>query len=229
MMTHMKDLTVIDRQPVGLDDLHRKPGVAWTYKTHFKRAFDIAFVLLAAPVTVPIIAVMALIAALDGASPFYRQRRVGKNGHIFGMLKIRTMVPNAHDRLEGYLASDPRARAEWDSTQKLKQDPRITTVGKFLRKSSLDELPQLWNVWRGDMSIVGPRPMMEDQMHLYPGTEYYALLPGITGSWQVSDRNNSTFAQRARLDTDYYSTLTFKTDLNILFRTVGAVLRGTGY
>jgi exopolysaccharide production protein ExoY len=214
MTTHMKDLTTIDSQPVTLVDRQRKSSMAWSYKTHYKRVFDVVFVLLAAPVAVPVIALMALLVALDGATPFYRQRRVGKNGHIFGMLKMRTMVPNAHDRLESHLAKDPRARQEWDSTQKLKNDPRITTVGKVLRKSSLDELPQLWNVLRGDMSIVGPRPMMEDQVDLYPGSEYYALLPGITGPWQVSDRNKTTFAQRARYDTEYHNTLSLKTDLS---------------
>lgn len=191
--------------------------------------FDVLFVLALAPIAVPVIAIIALVAALDGASPFYRQPRVGRQGRVFGMLKIRTMVPDAHDRLEAHLASDPLARTEWDSTQKLKDDPRITPVGKVLRKSSLDELPQLWNVLRGEMSIVGPRPIMADQTDLYPGTEYYSLRPGITGSWQVSDRNETTFAERARYDAEYDRTLSFKTDLSILARTVGVVLRCTGY
>jgi lipopolysaccharide/colanic/teichoic acid biosynthesis glycosyltransferase len=229
MTTHMKDLSTIASQPVSLPDRSHKTAVRWTYKTHFKRVFDVLFVIAMAPIALPLIALMAALAALDGASPFYRQRRVGRNGHIFDMLKIRTMVPNAHDRLEGYLASNPRARAEWDSTQKLKSDPRITVIGQILRKSSLDELPQLWNVLRGEMSIVGPRPMMEDQAQLYPGADYYAMRPGITGPWQVSDRNKTTFAERAKFDTEYYKTLSLETDLHLLVRTVGVVLRCTGY
>lgn len=203
--------------------------MAWSYKTHFKRVFDILFVMAAAPIALPLVGLMALFVMFDGASPFYHQRRVGRSGRVFRMLKIRTMVPNAHARLESHLASDPLARAEWDSTQKLKKDPRITLVGKILRKSSLDELPQLWNVLRGDMSIVGPRPMMEEQMPLYPGTEYYAMRPGITGPWQVSDRNETTFAGRAMYDAEYYNSLSLKTDLTLLARTVGVVLRCTGY
>lgn len=228
-MTHMKDLSTIASRQVTLPDHLFKVSMPWSYKTRYKRVLDILFVLAAAPIALPIVALMALLVILDGASPFYRQRRVGWHGHSFDMLKIRTMVPYAHDRLESYLDSNPRARAEWDSTQKLKYDPRITLVGKILRKSSLDELPQLWNVLRGEMSIVGPRPMMEDQAHLYPGLEYYALRPGITGPWQVSDRNQTTFAARAKFDTEYYNTLSLKTDLSLLVRTVGVVLRCTGY
>ncbi len=139
------------------------------------------------------------------------------------------MVPDAEMRLQACLAEDPKARAEWDATQKLKDDPRVTRMGRFLRKSSLDELPQLWNVLRGDMSLVGPRPMMLSQRAMYPGTAYYALRPGITGFWQVSERNDCEFAQRARFDADYQSRVSFLVDLTILMRTVRVVLRATGY
>ncbi|MDA7965969.1 sugar transferase [Ruegeria sp.] len=199
------------------------------YRDYLKRGLDIAFILLTLPVAVPLIAVLALIAARDGASPFYRQSRVGRNGVTFTMFKIRTMVNDADDRLETYLADNPSASVEWDSTQKLKHDPRITSIGHFMRRSSLDELPQLWNVLRGDMSLIGPRPMMVSQQSLYPGRSYYEMRPGITGLWQVSDRNESTFADRARFDTRYVETLSFKNDLMILFKTVGAVLRCTGH
>lgn len=225
----MKDFSEIASRPVSLPEPPTRTHRILTYKSHFKRVFDVLFVVAAAPIAVPLIAFMALVVALDGASPFYRQRRIGRNGYAFNMLKVRSMVPNAHDRLEAYLASDPAARAEWDSTQKLKNDPRITLFGKILRKSSLDELPQLWNVFRGDMSIVGPRPIMPDQVHLYPGTEYYVMRPGLTGLWQVSDRNETTFAERAMYDATYYKTLSLKSDLSILARTVGVVLRCTGY
>jgi lipopolysaccharide/colanic/teichoic acid biosynthesis glycosyltransferase len=199
------------------------------YKTYGKRAIDIALILFAAPFVLPVVAVIALMATSKGASPFYFQRRIGKGGTIFNLVKIRTMVPNAEAALETYLASDPAARQEWDTTQKLKHDPRITKAGHFLRKSSLDELPQLWNVLKGDMSLIGPRPMMVDQQQLYPGTAYYALRPGISGAWQVSDRNDSSFADRAGFDTDYNNSLSFKTDFSILVRTFGAVVRCTGY
>lgn len=202
---------------------------AGPYRDGLKRVVDILLIVLTLPIVVPVLAVMVFFVMLDGHSPFYRQERVGRNGRIFNLLKIRTMVPNAKEKLETYLASDPAARAEWDETQKLKDDPRITRAGAILRKTSLDELPQLWNVLRGDMSIVGPRPMMPEQRALYPGHAYYELRPGITGSWQVSDRNEGSFAGRAKFDLDYYNHLTFVTDCSILLRTVAVVVRGTGY
>lgn len=140
------------------------------YGLYLKRVLDIFFVVLTAPFTLPLIIVLALLAALDGASPFYRQKRVGLHGRPFALLKIRTMVPDADRLLEAHLAADPSAREEWGLTQKLKDDPRITAVGRLLRKTSLDELPQLWNVLRGEMSLIGPRPMMINQADLYPGT-----------------------------------------------------------
>ncbi len=199
------------------------------YRDVFKRGLDIALVLLAAlPVLLLLLPVAALI-ALDGKSPIYLQKRVGRNGRIFRMWKLRSMVADAETLLEAHLASDPEARAEWDHHQKLRHDPRITPVGRLIRKTSIDELPQLWNVLRGDMSIVGPRPMMVDQQGLYPGTAYYALRPGITGFWQISVRNESSFAERAGFDTDYLRSLSFGTDLSVLWRTVAVVLHGTGY
>lgn len=199
------------------------------YRNVFKRILDTLLVLIALPVTLPVVLVMALLVARDGASPFFLQKRVTKNGRIFHMVKIRTMVPDAEAHLAAYLAKNPAARREWDETQKLKDDPRITRVGRLLRKTSLDELPQLWNVLKGDMSLVGPRPMMVDQQDLYPGRAYYALRPGITGPWQVSDRNHGTFAGRAKFDAEYYANLSLATDLSILVRTVSVVVRGTGY
>lgn len=199
------------------------------YASAFKRGLDILMIVLALPVALPLIGIMALLAACDGASPFYRQQRIGRGGKVFGLLKIRTMVPEADAQLEAYLARNPEARREWDETQKLKCDPRITRFGRFLRKTSLDELPQLWNVLKGEMSIVGPRPMMVDQQALYPGQAYYRLRPGITGPWQVSDRNNCSFAGRAKYDADYEAELSLATDLSILIRTVSVVVRGTGY
>jgi len=212
--------------PVGVVRLSARRGI---YRNYIKRTMDIAVIVLAAPIVLPVIAMLAFLVARDGHAPFYLSRRVGRNGAEFSMLKLRTMVPDADARLEEYLASNPTAYREWQHTQKLKNDPRTTAFGRILRKSSMDELPQLWNVLIGDMSLVGPRPMMPEQRALYPGLAYYALRPGITGPWQISDRNESEFAKRAEHDRSYDRNLSFGTDLNILTRTVGVVVRGTGY
>ncbi|MCR8726789.1 sugar transferase [Frigidibacter sp. ROC022] len=199
------------------------------YEKFVKRRLDFVLVVLSLPVVLPLVLLIALIVALDGASPFYRQLRVGRGGRVFSMWKIRTMVPRAEELLEEYLSENADARREWAATQKLKKDPRITWFGAFLRKSSLDELPQLWNVLKGDMSLVGPRPMMVEQKPLYPGSAYYSLRPGITGYWQVSERNAVSFAGRAEFDNRYYTDLSFRTDLKIFVKTLSVVLRGTGY
>ena len=198
------------------------------YPNIFKRILDLIGVLLLAIPAILIVGIFAILIALTGANPFYSQERVGKNGRIFRMWKLRSMVPNAKERLNEYLAQNPEARAEWDKTQKLKNDPRITKIGHFIRKTSLDELPQLLNVYIGDMSLVGPRPMMREQRTLYPGQAYYKLSPGITGFWQVSERNETSFAERAYYDTSYLQQLSFTTDLRVLLKTVAVVLRGTG-
>lgn len=199
------------------------------YRTTVKRILDITLILIAAPVVAPLIAFLALCIALTGGQPLYSQSRVGRNGRTYKIWKLRTMVRGADDVLEQHLARDPALRAEWNSKQKLLNDPRITAIGKVLRKCSIDELPQLWNVLRGDMSLVGPRPMMVCQKEMYPGTDYYALRPGITGMWQISDRNDTTFAARAQYDARYNANLSFQTDVKILLGTVRVVLRGTGH
>lgn len=198
------------------------------YRRHFKRMLDVVLVIIAVPIILPTLLVLIALIAAQGHSPFYRQERLGRGGRRFTMWKLRTMVPDADKRLQEYLAQDDQARNEWDAFQKLKCDPRITPLGGFLRKSSLDELPQLWNVLVGDMSLVGPRPMMPEQKSLYPGHAYYLLRPGVTGLWQVSDRNASTFAQRAEFDAAYERRLSFATDVRLLVATVGVVLRCTG-
>jgi len=199
------------------------------YRASAKRVLDIFLVLLGAPIVVPVVAFLAALVALDGHNPFYTQLRVGRNGAYFRIWKLRSMVPDADAQLEAHLARSPAARAEWDATQKLKHDPRITRMGRLLRKTSLDELPQLWNVFNGTMSLVGPRPMMIDQERYYYGRSYYALRPGITGFWQISDRNECNFVDRVKFDDSYNRQLSFLTDLKILMRTVVVVLRGTGY
>ena len=204
----------------------RRPG--GLYRAALKRGLDIALVLAAAPIVLPLLLLLALFAARDGHSPFYRQARVGRGGRSFMLLKLRSMVPEADALLARHLAQDPAAAAEWARCQKLARDPRITPIGRILRRSSLDELPQLWNVLVGDMALVGPRPMLPDQQPLYTGTAYYRLRPGLTGLWQISERHTSAFTDRAGYDTDYAARLTFGLDLAILARTVGVVLRQTG-
>ena len=208
--------------------LSERPAAAGIYRRFAKRALDIAIVAVVSLPVAMVVLLLALLVATDGRSPFYMQARVGRGGRLFRMVKLRTMVWQADRVLDGYLASNPAARAEWDRDQKLRHDPRVTRIGALLRRSSLDELPQLWNVLRGDMSIVGPRPMMDNQRAIYPGTEYYAMRPGITGFWQVSVRNESSFSERAAFDRRYFHELSLRTDLGVIWRTVGVVLRATG-
>jgi exopolysaccharide production protein ExoY len=191
-------------------------------------AVEILLVLISLPVILPLIAVLAFFVRRDGASPFYCQRRVGLDGRVFWMWKLRSMVPDADALLDGHLAANPAARAEWETAQKLTNDPRITRMGHFLRRSSFDELPQLFNVLRGDMSLVGPRPMMPCQQVLYPGSSYYRLRPGITGFWQISHRNRSSFASRAKFDAAYERKLSLLTDLKVLLGTIRVVFLCTG-
>ncbi len=210
--------------------LAAKGGPVFIYRHLCKRVVDILFVLLTLPFSVPIIAICALALWMEGGNPFYTQDRLGAGGKRFSILKLRTMVRNADQVLESYLASDPAMRREWDELQKLRNDPRVTRVGRILRKTSLDELPQLLNVLFGDMSLVGPRPMMPDQLEMYGEPRaYFALRPGITGLWQVSARNNSRFTYRNEVDGAYERALTMKMDLTILFKTIGVVLRPTGH
>jgi lipopolysaccharide/colanic/teichoic acid biosynthesis glycosyltransferase len=206
------------------------PSGARVYRAIGKRVLDLALVTLMAPFALPLIGLAALLLWIEGGAPFYRQERLGKGRKTFQILKLRTMVRDADEMLERLLATNPALHSEWQKTQKLKCDPRITRVGAFLRKTSLDELPQLWNVLLGEMSLVGPRPMLPEQLPLYgDARHYFALKPGITGTWQVSERNESTFAARAALDAEYDGTLSLGEDAKILWRTIGAVAKRTGY
>ncbi|MEM8822327.1 MAG: sugar transferase [Pseudomonadota bacterium] len=193
-----------------------------------KRLLDISFVILISPVVLPLVLLLAALVTMDGGLPFYSQFRLGRGGRSFRMIKLRSMVVDADARLVEHLAADPAARAEWDRDQKLNSDPRITPIGAILRKLSLDELPQLWNVLRGDMSLVGPRPMMPSQRDIYPGHAYWRLRPGLTGPWQISGRSKTSFAARADFDQAYDATCSLSQDVRLLFATVGVVLRATG-
>jgi len=225
------DITAVSIRSDGADFI--QTGAIPTYASRpyadrAKRALDIALVLIAAPLAVMIVVMVCPLIMRDGGSPFFSQERVGRGGRVFRMWKLRSMVRDAEDRLEAYLDADPMRRREWDTHQKLRHDPRVTRIGRIIRKTSIDELPQLWNVLRGEMSMVGPRPMMPSQRALYPGMAYYALRPGITGFWQVSVRNDSSFAQRAEFDSSYFRELSLVTDLRVMLRTVRVVICGTG-
>lgn len=204
----------------------RRPSV---YRRLFKRPLDVLLVLLGMPIVAPVVLILALIVWSDGGRPFYSQMRVGKNGRQYRMWKLRSMVLDADQRLAAYLAANEDARQEWETTQKLRNDPRVTRVGRFIRRSSLDELPQLWNVLKGEMSLIGPRPMMPCQEGMYECEAYYRVRPGITGFWQTAGRNDTSFADRAWYDERYERDLSFVNDTAILIRTVGVVLKATGH
>lgn len=211
--------------PVQLAD-SPAPGL---YRAFAKRIFDLLIVALLAIPTLIVVVVTAVMVAMDGKSPFYTQKRVGRGGREFSIIKLRSMVQDADALLTEYLSKNPEAREEWDEKQKLRHDPRITKVGHFIRKTSLDELPQLWNVMMGDMSLVGPRPMLPCQQEIYPGRAYYNMRPGITGLWQVSERNEASFKQRAFYDNQYHEELSFGADLAVMAKTVTVVLRANGH
>lgn len=219
----------LDQHHAIVDLAPHRPQQPTPYRQYFKRLFDIAFATAALLVSFPFILIMGALIAMDGHNPFYSHLRVGKDGKSFRIWKLRTMVANADDLLEDYLIRNPEARHEWETTQKLKRDPRITRVGALLRKISMDELPQFWNIMNGTMSVVGPRPMMISQQGSYNGKAYYTLRPGLTGLWQVSDRNEGEFVGRVRYDEKYARTVSFKTDVQVVWQTFGVVLRGTGY
>ena len=207
-----------------------KLSSSWSYARVGKRAFDITAGLLLLLLFAPAILLLGLLVSSDGGKPFISLRRVGRDGNHFACWKIRTMVVDAETRLAQILAQDPEAAAEWARDQKLVDDPRVTRLGKALRSTSLDELPQLWNVVRGDMSLVGPRPITDAEMVRYgdAGPYYISVRPGLTGLWQVQGRNSVSYDERVSLDVTYVSRLSFKNDISILFRTVGAVLNRTG-
>lgn len=201
------------------------------YARRGKRVFDLLMALALLPVALVLVIGFAAAMLIKGERPFYSQKRVGSGGRNFTIWKLRTMHPNADALLKSLLARDPALREEWNRTQKLRDDPRVTKLGAFLRKTSIDELPQLWNVLRGEMSMIGPRPMMVDQKPLYGPTlqTYLALRPGISGQWQVTERNDADFRRRAEIDADYAANLTFRRDLFIVWRTIRTILRSTGY
>ncbi len=196
-----------------------------------KRSIDMCASFLGIVFLTPLLGLIALWIKIDSpGGVFYRQVRLGRNGQAFDVLKFRTMYQDADQLLIDKLAHDSALKKEWESYQKLRDDPRITRVGKFLRKFSLDELPQLWNVARAEMSLVGPRPMLPSQRERYGEAfrNYVQVAPGITGLWQVSGRNETTFTRRAELDNEYIQCWSVWLDIYILLKTIKVVFGQKG-
>jgi lipopolysaccharide/colanic/teichoic acid biosynthesis glycosyltransferase len=197
----------------------------------FIRMLDIAVSLTLIVVLAPLLALVALLIYFSDPGPIiFGHMRVGRGGQAFKCLKFRSMVTDAQQRLATLLATDPAARAEWARDHKLKNDPRITAIGNFLRKSSLDELPQLFNVLRGEMSLVGPRPIVVDEISRYRRyfTDYCQVRPGVTGLWQVSGRNDVSYRRRVAMDVSYVRAQTLGLNVKILLMTVPSVLKSRG-
>ncbi len=196
-----------------------------------KRVADIAMSVSLALILSPLLLVIACLVKLGSPGPcLYGHRRCGRNGRAFLVWKFRSMVQNADRVLDFHLTNDPSLRSEWNSGQKLSHDPRVTPIGRFLRKTSLDELPQLWNVLTGEMSLVGPRPIMQEEISRYQEdfVHYGRVKPGVTGLWQVSGRNRLTYQERVRLDVYYVRNWSPWLDIYILARTAKAVCKGDG-
>ena len=193
----------------------------------FKRLFDILFSLSVLILFAPVYLLLAFLIALSSSGPiFYVQERVGKNHKRFYCLKFRTMVENADDLLLEIMENSPHLRQEFEDNFKLKQDPRITWIGRFLRMTSLDEFPQFWNVLKGDMSVVGPRPLVEEELPRYGRhiNKILTIRPGITGLWQVSGRNDIPYPRRVQIDLYYANDKNLWMDMWILFKTIGVVI-----
>jgi len=218
----------------GVSDSRRiiyKFDITRSLDGNVSRLIDIAVAATAILIVLPVIVLICLAIALqDGGSPIFVHRRIGRGGRVFPCLKLRTMVQDSEDRLRRHLESDPAARAEWALDQKLRRDPRVTPLGLFLRKSSLDELPQLFNVVCGHMSLVGPRPIVPAEVERYGRyMQFYCnVRPGITGLWQVSGRNDVSYRRRVAMDTIYSRTRWVGGDIWIMVRTVPAVFASKG-
>lgn len=196
-----------------------------------KRTLDIVLALMALVVFAPLFVMIAVVMRFIESGPvLYGHARVGAGGRKFLCLKFRTMAVDGDRILAEHLAANASAKAEWDETRKLRRDPRVTPLGKVMRASSIDELPQLINVLKGEMSFVGPRPVVADELELYGhnASLYLATRPGITGLWQVSGRSETTYEERVALDSHYVANWSLRRDLSIIMRTVPAVLSARG-
>ena len=206
-------------------------GTRWFDNDAAIRAIDIVGSLALLVLVAPLMLAVAIIIRSQSSGPIlFRQRRIGLRGRSFLCLKFRTMLPDAQDRLRVLLATDPVALAEWQRDHKLRNDPRITRFGSFLRKSSIDELPQLFNVLRGEMSLVGPRPVTAEETARYRSRywTYCTVRPGITGLWQISGRNDVSYRRRIAMDAVYARQLSLRLYLKVLFNTAPALLASRG-
>lgn len=196
-----------------------------------KRCIDFVICVAALVCTLPLLLVIAIAIKLDSPGPaLYPHARVGRYGKPLRVLKFRTMVLNADGRLRDYLAGRPEQKSVWENAFKLRDDPRITKVGRVLRRFSLDELPQLVNVLRGDMSLVGPRPVIEDELERFGSSAAIIMraLPGITGLWAVSGRSDIPYDERVKLERRYVTEWSLRLDVSILARTIPVIIRGRG-
>ncbi|GBQ33070.1 sugar transferase [Gluconacetobacter sacchari] len=224
------DATVVVPYPGLMGGRCARPESATPIRDPRKRAMDIVISATMLFLAMPVMLAIAVLVRRDGGAALFGHDRIGENGRVFRCLKFRSMAVNADELLKTLLANDESARAEWNETQKLRRDPRITRLGRFLRATSLDELPQLLNILRGDMSLVGPRPIVRAEIERYGDNiaYYYATRPGLTGLWQVSGRSNTSYARRVALDSTYVRQWTFRKDVLILLKTIPAVLRHDG-
>jgi Undecaprenyl-phosphate galactose phosphotransferase WbaP len=229
-LTWIGSLGLIPHDLEGLLGLEIRQNLLNPWSQLLKRVMDLVLTLITGLVLMPALLLIALLIRLDTGQPtLFRQTRVGKSGREITVIKFRTMVTDAERVLRDYLAENPQAEREWQVNQKLKNDPRITRTGRLLRRFSLDELPQLWNVLLGEMSWGGPRPIMPDQIDMYGRGEIYQRVPpGITGLWQVSGRADTSFEERARFDEYYVRNWSLWLDIHILLRTFWAVLQREG-
>jgi Undecaprenyl-phosphate galactose phosphotransferase WbaP len=231
---------VLDRGTLGLFEprpweesppqTHERPARPAPRYAPVKRVVDVMGAMVLTVVFCPLILAILLLMRRKDGSIIYKHWRIGRDGKAFECLKFRTMVPNAEQVLTDLLERDPTIKAEWLRDHKLRSDPRVTRVGRFLRRTSLDELPQLWNVMRGEMSLVGPRPVVKDELLRYGRhvRTYLSAKPGITGLWQVKGRNDTDYRRRVVLDTYYVKNQNLLLDLYILFKTTRVVLGGSG-
>jgi len=223
------DLSAAPETPLSVQ-VDYPARVDFSVEHAIKRIGDVFGSLFLAVLFSPLIAVVLIGAVIYDESPLFRHRRVGRDGKLFDCLKFRTMVPDAEEMLAKILASDPERRAEWERDQKLKDDPRVTPIGKFLRSTSLDELPQLWNVVKGEMSLVGPRPVTREELLRYGRNAviYMMVRPGVTGLWQVSGRNNAEYRRRVAMDVCYVKNQSAVLDTWILLKTIIVVVTRHG-
>ncbi|WP_207761990.1 sugar transferase [Arboricoccus pini] len=216
--------------PTDIEGINVRKGTHTRFQVGVKRAFDIVVVSCILLFLAPLFGILSLLVATSGRPIFFAHERIGRHGKPFKCLKFRSMAVDAKERLEEILRTDPAAAEEWRLTRKLKNDPRVTKIGAWLRKTSLDELPQLVNVLRGDMSLVGPRPVTHDEVLQYGEHRVYYMQnrPGITGLWQVSGRSDIDFQRRVDMDAFYVQNWSLTRDIMILFMTARVVFAREG-